>query len=173
METLTRIKSVIDKIVQWLCIIILGIMTVLVTYQVVTRYFFNKPSGWSEITAQYLFVWAVMFGSALVFGERGHLEITTVKGKLPPTPYMIVEILTNILLVAFAVFVLAYGGNQIAMSQMKVVDASLQIPMGWIYYSIPVHGVIMAFYGVYNCLLAVKERNENNHPVQEDTAGTM
>ena len=173
METLTRIKSVIDKIVQWLCIVVLAVMTVLVTYQVVTRYFFNKPSGWSEITAQYLFVWAVMFGGALVFGERGHLEITTIKGKLPPTPLMIVEILTNILLVAFAIAVLSYGGYKISMSQMNVVDASLQIPMGWIYFSIPVHGVIMAFYGLYNCMLAVKEWKENKHPLTDNTAGTM
>ncbi len=62
--------ELVDKAMEWLCIVMLAIMTVLVSYQVVTRYFFNNPSAMSENAAQYLFVWLVMFGSAYVFGSR-------------------------------------------------------------------------------------------------------
>ena len=70
MKALTTIKKAVDKVMEWSCILILIVMTVLVTYQVITRYFFNRPSAISETAAQYLFVWMVMFGSAYVFGLR-------------------------------------------------------------------------------------------------------
>lgn len=173
MEVFTKIKKVVDQILNWLCVILLMIMTVLVTYQVVTRYFFSKPSAISEITAQYMFVWLVMFGSALVFGERGHLEITTVKEKLKPGAYMIVEVLSNITLIIFSVFVCILGGWNISLQQMSALDAALRIPMGLIYASIPVCGVFMTFYAVYNIFLAVKERKDNTRAESDVSAGTM
>lgn len=173
MEAFTKVKKIVDQILNWFCIVLLMIMTVLVTYQVVTRYFFKKPSAISEYAAQYMFVWMVMFGSALVFGERGHLEITTVKEKLKPGAYMAVEILANIVLIVFSVFVCIVGGYNISMQQMGALDPALRISMGLIYASIPVCGVFMTFYAVYNILLAVKERKENHRVEQDVTAGTM
>ena len=41
MQALTSIKRVADKVIEWLCIAILAVMTILVTYQVVTRYVFD------------------------------------------------------------------------------------------------------------------------------------
>ena len=61
MQAFTAVKRGVDKVIEWLCIIILAVMTVLVTYQVVTRYFFSKPSAISETLAQYLFVWMIIF----------------------------------------------------------------------------------------------------------------
>ena len=84
MQALTSIKRVADKVIEWLCIAILAVMTILVTYQVVTRYVFDESSAISEILAQYLFVWMVMFGSAYVFGLKEHLDITVLKDKMPP-----------------------------------------------------------------------------------------
>ena len=173
METFTNVKKFVDKIMNFLCIVILMIMTVLVTYQVVARYFFSKPSAISEAVSQYLFVWMVMFGSALVFGERGHLEITAVKDKLPPTAYMVVEILANISLIVFSILVLLYGGVLISQQQMATVDAATQIPMGLIYASIPFCGVISCFYAVYNILLAVKEWKNHSRTISDPSAGTM
>ena len=73
MKALEGIKKVFDKILEILGTITLGIMTILVVYQVVTRYVFNAPSAFSEALAQYLFVWMIMFGSAYVYGSKEHL----------------------------------------------------------------------------------------------------
>ena len=73
MAVLNKIKHVIDKIFEVISTIILAVMTVLVVYQVITRYVFNAPSAISEILSQYLFVWMIMFGSAYVYGSREHL----------------------------------------------------------------------------------------------------
>ena len=50
---MNAVKKILDKIIEMFCIAIMGIMTVLVSWQVITRYFFNKPSVFTEATAQY------------------------------------------------------------------------------------------------------------------------
>lgn len=169
MPTLNAIKQIVDKIMAWCCIVILSIMTVLVTYQVVTRYFLNNPSAISETMAQYLFVWLLMFGSAYVFGLRDHLSITLLKDRLSPRNNMIVEFLINGTLFVFASTVMIQGGWQGAMKQMKTVDAALQIPMGVIYIAVPVCGVVILFYAIYNCCLAVEQCRKNQRPSGNDT----
>jgi TRAP-type C4-dicarboxylate transport system permease small subunit len=157
MQVLTSVKKIIDKIMEWLSITILAIMTVLVTYQVITRYFFNRPSGFSENVAQYLFVWLVMFGSAYLFGLREHLNISVLKDKFNPLMNLVVEILINISLFLFAAIVCVYGGYHITAMQMRTMDAATGLPMGFIYISIPISGVTLLFYAIYNICLSIQE----------------
>ena len=67
-KKIETLKSWVDKIISSACILIVGAMTILVTYQVVARYLFNSPSAVSEVLSRYLFIWLVLFGSAYVFG---------------------------------------------------------------------------------------------------------
>ena len=173
MQGLTAVKKVVDKVMEWANIAILAIMTVLVTYQVVTRYFFNKPSAISETLAQYIFVWMIMYGSAYVFGLKGHLDITVLKDKLKGTALLVVEILTNVVLVLFAVVVQMYGGYIITAQQMGTMDAALQIPMGVIYSSIPISGVFILFYAVYNIVLAFHNHNTGDSGPAQEAGSTM
>lgn len=173
MQILSAVKHGIDKIMEWCCIIILAFMTVLVTYQVITRYCFNNPSAISETLAQYLFVWMIMFGSAYVFGLREHLDITVLKDRMNPRVRLIVEILTNLTLLVFAGAVMMHGGLKGALNQMGTVDAALQIPMGVIYIAVPFCGIITLFYAVYNCALAMQEYKNHTIRSSDGTAGTM
>lgn len=158
---------------EWICIVILAIMTILVTYQVITRFILNNPSAISEVLAQYLFVWLVMIGGAYVFGLRDHLSITVLKDRLSPVLNFGVEILIYLTLIAFSVLVCCYGGGKMTMGQMTSVDAALQIPRGYIYMAVPFCGVIMTFYSVYNIALAYAEYKNGIKRISDDTAGTM
>ena len=173
MQGLTAAKKIVDKIMEVMCIIILGIMTVLVVYQVVTRKIFNSPSAYSEALSQYLFVWMVMYGSAYIFGLGEHLNISILKDKMKGATLLIVEILTNICLVLFAVVVLVYGGYIISAQQMATTDAALQIPMGIIYSAIPISGIFTLFYAVYNTALAYEHYKNGETVTHSDSAGTM
>ena len=69
MKVLDTIKKIFDKILEILGTITLGIMSILVVYQVVVRYIFNAPSTFSGVLSQCLFVWMILFGSAYVYGS--------------------------------------------------------------------------------------------------------
>ncbi|MEM1484841.1 TRAP transporter small permease [Oscillospiraceae bacterium PP1C4] len=143
-------KKKLDKLAEWMCISLMGIMTLLVTYQVVVRYFFNSPSAFSEALSKYLFVWLVLFGAAYVFGLREHMNIVFLKNLFPTKVRIIVEMIGELTVLAFSVMVMIVGGYQGAIKQMTQMDSSLAISMGWIYAAIPLSGAMMVFYSIYN-----------------------
>ena len=169
MKALDAIKNVLNKILEILGTVTLGIMTVLVVYQVITRYVFNAPSPFSEALSQYLFVWMIMFGSAYVYGSREHLTIDLLKDKFSPKLNMIVEVIANICLFAFIFLVCVYGGWKYTASQVNRIDPSLHISMAILYTSVPFTGVITLYYAVYNCISSIRDyqqgKRENGDPL--------
>lgn len=145
-----KFRNLIDKIIELFCTVIMIIMTVLVSWQVFTRYVFNKPSTVTEQLCQYLFIWLVLFGSAFIFGKREHMQIVFIKDKLPPKIGMICDVIQEVIIFIFTLGVLVVGGYQSSMRQMVQVDAALQIPVGVIYAAIPLSGVFVLFYSVLN-----------------------
>ena len=87
-----KMKKLFDRVLEVSCIALMSVMTILVTYQVITRYIFNKPSAVSEVLARYMFVWMVLLCAAYVFGLREHMNIPFVKDKLPPRAFMFVDV---------------------------------------------------------------------------------
>lgn len=172
MKALNQSKRVIDKFLEILSIITLGIMTVLVCYQVITRKVFNAPSAISEALAQYLFVWMIMFGSAYVFGSREHLTIDILKDKFSPKAYMVVEIITNICLFIFIALVCVWGGWIYTQGQAVQTDPSLHISKAILYASVPFTGILTLYYAVYNCVLAVSNYHAHKRTHGDELSGT-
>ena len=54
METMLKIKAGIMRVLSIVIIFLFAFMTVIGTYQIVTRYFFNKPSTVSEELLTYI-----------------------------------------------------------------------------------------------------------------------
>lgn len=128
MKVFDKIKFIVDKILEVLGTATLGIMTVLVCYQVIARYVFNAPSAISEALSQYLFVWMIMFGSAYVYGSREHLAIDILKDHFSPKMYMIVEVITNIFLFVFILLICVWGGWLYTAKQAVQVDRPCTFP---------------------------------------------
>lgn len=172
MKALDAIKNVLNKILEILGTVTLGLMTILVVYQVITRYVFNAPSPFSEALSQYLFVWMIMFGSAYVYGSREHLTIDLLKDKFSPKLNMIVEVIANICLFAFILLVCVYGGWKYTASQVNRIDPSLHISMAILYTSVPFTGVITLYYAVYNCICSIRDYQQGKRETGDPLGGT-
>ena len=155
METL---KNGLNKIIEIFCIVLMTFMTILVTWQVITRYVFNNPSAVTEQLCQYLFIWLVLFGSAYIFGKPEHMQITFIKEKLPNKLGKICDLLQEIIIFIFTLGVLVIGGYLSVVKQMVQFDAALQIPIGIVYAAIPLSGVFILFYSIYNIKKIVLEK---------------
>lgn len=147
---MSKVRKVTDKILEAVSIFILGIMTVLVVYQVVTRYVFNSPSSWSEAVVTYGFIWLAMFCGAYVFGKRDHMAMTFILDKFKGKAKLAVEMINEFLILLFAVGVLLVGGYFGALKQMTQADSILPISMGVIYIAIPAAGICMLIYFICN-----------------------
>ncbi len=152
-----KIKLIVDKIIEWFCIAIMGSMTILVTWQVFTRKVLNNPSTITEQLAKYLFVWLVLYGAAYVFGKRDHMAIVFMVEKRSLRVQCILKIIQEILIGVFALGVMVYGGYFGAVRQMGQLDAALQLPIGIIYSAIPISGIIIILYAIYNIISFIQE----------------
>lgn len=147
---MTKLRAILDKVVEGLSVAIIVLMVLLVSWQVFARYVLNSPSSFSETLTRYLFVWLVIVTASYAFGKRDHMCISFLKDKLPDHMKYAVNILIEILTLLFSATIMVYGGFTMMKMQMVQMDSNLHIPMGVIYSVIPVCGVIILFYAICN-----------------------
>ncbi|WP_300259067.1 TRAP transporter small permease [Clostridium sp.] len=150
---MNKLRNVLNKIIEVICMVLLAFMVVLGTWQIITRYLLNNPSTISEDLLIYSFVWMALLGSAYVFGKRDHMTMVFFRQKLDnksPKVKFILSIITEIVVLIFSALVLVLGGAQISNLAMGQISPALGIPMGYIYLALPFSGVITIIYNVLN-----------------------
>ncbi len=151
MDTLTAIKKICDKILIVLCIFSCASMVVLVSYQVVARFILGDPSAISEELSRLIFVWMGLIASALLYGEKGHMNINYIPEKVGEYRGYYLTILSEVLTLGMAIWVLTYGGYRITMNGMGQVNSAMTwLPVGVIYSIIPITGLFVVYYAFYN-----------------------
>lgn len=153
-------KMGLDRFLAAVCIIDFISMVLLTAYQVVVRYFFKSPSSISEVLTRYCFVWLILLSATYVFGQRDHICITFIKDKLTGNAKKFLEALGEITVIVFSGLVLVYGGSVITSMNMLQYDSILKIPTGAVYSIIPVCGMLIIFYSIYNLCTIFKKEGE-------------
>ena len=115
---------------------------VLMTLQIVMRYFFDSPLTWSEEIAKYSMVWMVFLGAVTAVKEKAHICVDLVVGSFPKKLRDIVSFFTKILSLIFLGVMVYYG---IVYVKMNVRNYSLitGVNMGFVYSIIPFSGLLM------------------------------
>jgi C4-dicarboxylate transporter DctQ subunit len=87
MKRTIRIVAAFINVLTTACAVIGGVftavMTLIVAYAVVVRYFFNSPIGWSEEISIYFMIWAVFLGTAYTFQQEGHIRVDLLVKRIP------------------------------------------------------------------------------------------
>ncbi len=165
---MNKFRNILNKVIEVICITLLAFMVVLGTWQIITRYILNNPSTVSEDLLIYSFVWMSLLGSAYVFGKKDHMTMVFFRQKLEsksPKVKIILNVITELLVMIFSAFVLVLGGFQISMLAMGQISPALGISMGYIYLSLPLSGVITIIYNILNLMdlkQEVAQSNKNN-----------
>ena len=160
MIILNNIRKVINTVIKIACILLFGFMVIIGTYQILVRYIFNSPSTVSEELLTYSFTWMSLFAAAYVFGKREHMRMGFLADKLNKKKLTILNAIIEIIIIAFALIVMVYGGVSITSLSMTQKTASLGIPMGYIYIVLPITGIIITLYGILN-IIGLIRKGEN------------
>lgn len=123
--------------------LLITISTVSLLLQVVSRYFFNAPTVWSEELAIFCFVWSTMLAVPVAFFRREHIVIDFAVNALPGALRTLVSLLTDVICVItlgvvgyFSVRLLAAAERQSLSGLSMLVDAT--VPLSALYLAIPV-----------------------------------
>ena len=158
---LTRVDHALESVARRLtvgCKILLGAivatMFVVILAQVILRYFFDRGMPWPEELTVYLMAWMTFLGSAVALREGGHLRITMIVERFGERGMAFLNVLAlSILLIFACVFMylgwqMAYGSRNMQTTQLGI---SLLIPR----LSMPVGGLMMAFYTTHSIVSAL------------------
>ena len=64
----------------------------------------------------------------------------------------------EVVVIIFSALILVYGGSVITTMNMLQYDSILKIPTGTIYSIIPVCGVLIIFYSIYNLIVELNKK---------------
>lgn len=158
METL---RNGLNKVLEFICCVLLALMTIFATWQVASRYVFSNPSTVTEELVLICFVWMGLLGAAYLFGKQEHMAMTFLFDKLSEKNQSKVKLFYEVIIMAFAVLVLVFGGWNMSQLSMGQLSSSLQIPMGYVYLALPLSGITTVIYNILNISDIVKELSGN------------
>ena len=163
-EFLALIKKWMTRLLAGIATVLLSIMTLLVLYQVFTRYILNSPAA--EELVRYFLIWTGFIGAAYAFITREHMCLVLVRDSLSPSGKRILMTVIDILILLFAIFVITIGGFKLALSAQKVFSALLGIPRSLVYAMAPISGLFIILAQIINIYedvtgIAVEGGNES------------
>jgi TRAP-type C4-dicarboxylate transport system permease small subunit len=149
--TQSKFKNKLDKIVAWMLIVLMGFMVLNVTWQVLSRYVVQNPSSFTDELSRYMLIWLGMLGAAYVAGQNQHLAIDILPNKLSGKPKIKLLILINALVLLFALLAMVLGGSNLVYITyiLEQKSATLQIPLAYIYTIIPISGLLVIYYQIF------------------------
>lgn len=144
-DFLSTIQRGINGLVRWAVIVLMLAMTVMVSAQIVFRYVFNVPLGWTEEMARFSFVWVSFFGASALMRVREHINVTVFTDNFPPRLRAACVFVANICGLICVYFFLV-GGIALTTNEWRQLAPSTEIPMGYIYLVIPISASLMAIW---------------------------
>lgn len=156
-------KKIVNKSLEIIGATLLVSMVGIVLWQVFARTVLGRPNTVTEELVRFGLVWLAMLSSSYVVGKKGHLAVTFLSDNLTGTKRKLLEIIVQVLFIAFAAIIMIYGGINAVSLTMKQMSPSLGIAMGYVYLAIPVSGGLMIIYSLLNLFDTLK----HNQSIQE------
>ena len=149
-----KIKEKVDRLIEFILISIMSIMVINVTWQVFSRYILNAPSPYTEELTRYLMIWIGLLGAAYISGKNAHISIDLFKEKFSEKKQNGINLFSDVLIILFSFFCFLIGGSRLVYITQKLgqLSPALQIPLAYVYFILPLTGLLIVFYKVLNIL---------------------
>ncbi|MBY6195714.1 TRAP transporter large permease subunit [Vibrio hangzhouensis] len=122
-KTAISLYQRLDSVMSVILMGLMGAMSVLIIYQVFTRYVLGSASGTSQEMLIYSMIWMAFLGSAVCFGKGMHLSLPLFYDKLAPKNQNVVTALNSLLVILLAIMMIVGGIDAV------VKNASFTTPM--------------------------------------------
>jgi len=157
------LRQRIDKILEKFVAAIMAILVIDVLWQVISRYILSAPSSFTDELAGFLLIWVGLFGAAYVAGKNEHLAIDLMLQRSGPARRKFLEIFISICIMVFAFTVLIVGGSWLVYTRfaLDVKSAALEIPLGYVYFVLPVSGLLIVYFTFDNLLKFLKGHKDS------------
>ena len=140
---------------------LLAVMFAAFIVQIVFRYFFNFPIGWTSELSVITWLWLVLWGAAFVVKEREEIRIDLIYGAVGPRTRRMMGIITGLAIVVL--YAVSVPASYKYVSFMKIEKTSyLKVPFDWLFsiYILFLLAVIVRYLWILWLLLRGREPEE-------------
>ncbi len=147
-------RRIIDKLLSRLLVILMSLMVINVLWQVFSRYILGAPSSFTDELARYLMIWLGILGAAYVSGQNAHVAIDFLPKKLNAQKQAKLKTIVNLAIFFFALFTLVIGGSRLVFLTfiLEQYSPALKLPLSVVYLVMPLSGLLIMFYKVFDIL---------------------
>ncbi len=140
--TVDRMRGAYEKVLEWLCIVLMVVLFLEVFLGVVFRTF-GESLVWYDEVASILLAWLTFYGSALASAKRAHIGCPEVMALLPPGARFALRIVAEVLTIGFFLL-LGWTGYQVldVLSTDSLVSLP-SVPISWVQSVIPISAVMI------------------------------
>lgn len=133
-----KVGDGLDKISKSLAQLSVFVMVIVVILGVFMRYFMKSPLIWSDELAKYALVYMTFIGAPVALRSKGLAAMELVIEKLPQNLRKVAQIIVYILEILLIGFLFYYSIDLLFQDSVKnQISPGLQIPMTWVYFSLP------------------------------------
>ena len=152
-----KILDSLSKISLYISMSSIVVMTAIITYQVVARYFFNASPAWSERLSLVLLGYLVFFGAAVGVHERFHIRIDALRDAVSPKIAKVFDIGANLAVICAGI-VMVIAGLQLTTTLWPFDIPSLGLPRGLALLPIPIAGALITLFASAQLITDVKTK---------------
>jgi len=139
---MTRYMDMLETMIRWTVVLLLALMVVAIGSQVFARYLFHQSLYWTEELGRHVMVWMIFLASVICVRRGFHLSITLLKEKLSSRRQALMQLVGAIILAYFFYMMVVHGWT-LTQKTMVQRSSALHYPMGYVYASLPVSGLLM------------------------------
>lgn len=169
-ETLVKTKRVMNYVLSRLCTVLLVSMTLLVLWQVFTRYALNSPASFTEELVRYFLIWTGFIGAAYAFSTREHMALTFIRDRFEPVLRRRITITVDVIILIFALLVMLIGGVKLAIAAQMEYSALLGVPRSLVYSVAPLSGFFIVIIQLMNIYEDITGRSLSPEILSEEEA---
>lgn len=142
LKAYSKFLDVIEKIQRAILAVSVPVMVFIMMYQVILRYVFSNSNAWSEELTRYLFIFNVMFASAIAVRRNSHLQIDILINLLRPRVKALFTIAATLVGIVFLGLLFKYCLD-LCVQAARNISPGVGISMSVPYAAMPVGIVFM------------------------------
>ncbi len=160
MQTLRFFIRIMDKLSKWIGLstsVLLPAMVAVLSYEIVSRYVFSKPTVWAFDTAIFMFGYCGLLSGAYILREREHINVDVIHNRLSPRKRAILDSVTSLLFFFFIILVIVYGWKSAVTSIAFGEHTSTEWgpPVGHFKLMLPIGGLLLFLQGIANWIRSI------------------
>jgi TRAP-type C4-dicarboxylate transport system permease small subunit len=136
----------------WASGIAIAVMTLIIPWGIFTRYVLGTGSQWPEPISIQLMVLFTFLGAAVAYRAGAHIAVGLLTDRLPAGVRTGLRGLVHLLMLAVALFTIAYGTRLCVETWNQVIGQLPWMPVGLTYMPVPLGGLFTALFVIEHVL---------------------